>query len=862
MDSRLISLDIETYGLCRHDWFGRSLPPQRVFNPRGSMVHDGCPRDSLILSVAITLPCDAPSAKTASSSEPPSSTSTTGTTSSLSLESLRPGETMVFEMHRVDHRRMLAAWLRWANTLLGMNLQFDLQYLRALPEFRWILHPSRHRIVDLSVVAYLHSELRPERSLKTLGPVLGTHVYPEHVVRKEHKYDYPCKEMLDYNGQDTHNTMVCIGHLARMIRRDFPGTDKLSPYCLAFYSEAIWTCIRMSEAGIPVDLQALDALESRMFRQEAVNLSILERRWGLKMEGKGSQTSKKEFLENLCVQAELASSSTTAAPSSSGSPSQSSGSGGSCGLGAVRSHPLLEYTPAEQEMSFSSKNRNLLAQFLPPDHPLRAALAVIEKVNEAQKLVGTYTYPLLRHDKKSDLKRESRLTPWPPPRASTTPPASLPTSISCGQREPSSSSRSTPTNPCPLASAGSMTPGKSDPPGDPCLHAAIPKKQAWSLRLSARCSGLGKRKLAQLSRLLSGSLQESATSKRPPLAPVLAELMASRTPTALTPGWGGGESRSSRHVAVQAVLAIPNWLVVPTHPKDGLGDEGGTKQGRIIAKAAARPQTWPPKVQKCMRSRFPEGILVKADASQIELRTAALLSGDASMVAEYQKAKPDLHGDMAVRIFGPEVLQNPYFGGGDGAKDPRQWAKQVNFLVLFRGGALKLQETILKECGVLLDFKTCKAIVDALPVQRPGLWAWQEALIKDVHKRGYIVLPWTGQSRYYMGGLDYDVNEIVNTPIQTWAGNTLLRVQAAMESDLPDMNDPDPDIWMFHNWYDAVYFDCRNQAAATRASTILGKAVQYVESQDCWGMLQDRLGRKVPLKFDVKELASATHSQP
>ena len=75
MDSRIISLDIETYGLCRHDWFGRPLPPQRVFNPRGSMVHDECPRDSLILSVAITLPCDAPSAKTASESTP-SETST------------------------------------------------------------------------------------------------------------------------------------------------------------------------------------------------------------------------------------------------------------------------------------------------------------------------------------------------------------------------------------------------------------------------------------------------------------------------------------------------------------------------------------------------------------------------------------------------------------------------------------------------------------------------------------------------------------------------------------------------------------------------------------------------------------------
>ena len=300
-------------------------------------------------------------------------------------------------------------------------------------------------------------------------------------------------------------------------------------------------------------------------------------------------------------------------------------------------------------------------------------------------------------------------------------------------------------------------------------------------------------------------------------------------------------------------LAIPNWMVVPTFFKDGMGSEGGTKQGRIIAKSAAQPQTWPPAVKACMRSRFPEGVLLMMDLSQVELRTAALLSGDQGMIAEYQKAKPDLHGDMAVRIFGAEVRNNPHFDTGDGATDPRQWAKQVNFLVLFRGGWRKLQHTIMNECGVLLPDVTCQGIVDSMPKQRAGLWAWQEQLIATAKRLGRLDLPFVGQSRWFMGGEDWEVNEIVNFPVQTTAGNTLLRIQARICELLPPLNHPDPGILMFHNIYDSVWFDCKSREKAAECRQIVEDAVQYVATREYWAWLQEMSGNQVPLGFNVKE---------
>jgi hypothetical protein len=209
-------------------------------------------------------------------------------------------------------------------------------------------------------------------------------------------------------------------------------------------------------------------------------------------------------------------------------------------------------------------------------------------------------------------------------------------------------------------------------------------------------------------------------------------------------------------------LAHPSWFIVPTHAKDLSGGEGGTMQGRIVCKNPAA-QTFPPPIQRCIRSRWPDGVILSPDLSQIELRVAALLSGDATMIREYQKPDPDLHTDRAISIFGLDYLTRKYGANFPGirafaksTKGERQVGKHVGFGDLFRAGAATMQSTVLEMTGQLLPISLFEKIVRERPFTRPGLWSWQEDLIATARRQGYIELPFVGQSRYFMGGTKFN----------------------------------------------------------------------------------------------------------
>jgi len=127
-------------------------------------------------------------------------------------------------------------------------------------------------------------------------------------------------------------------------------------------------------------------------------------------------------------------------------------------------------------------------------------------------------------------------------------------------------------------------------------------------------------------------------------------------------------------------ISHPSWYLVPSKTQDAEGSEGGTNQGRIICKRPAL-QTAPPSIKKCMTTRFSPGILIGYDLSQIELRVAALISGDTRMLDEYHEGK-DKHTETA------RAIQPP---GTHITHSMRQVGKMMNFLMLYRGGAATLQ---------------------------------------------------------------------------------------------------------------------------------------------------------------------------
>lgn len=705
-DPRIGSVDVETYGICKVNSKGVLLPNQTVFNPRRSMFTDKCPRNDLIQTISITLPkVDVPRPLGADA-----------------IATLVPGETMVFKNWIPEHRKMVAHWLRHFDTIVGMNLGFDLQYLRMYPEYACVL-TGKHLLLDVSVMNYLHSEVRPERSLKTIGPLLGLYAYEwearENRVKGYETPDDP--KLLSYNGADTHNSLLAVVELARLCLKDYPDTDKLSWFCLQMFSESLWVAVRMAESGIPMSRKMLAALEAK-------HLAIADKAFeeckteGLLISGEGSEAPKRSFMRQVFDEIDATLHPHDETFDAAGVRKKTVPE---VVLNCRSVYDMVELTEKTREISITELNRKLAVLMIRECEKYRPELAHLRGVFDAwdenqtaQSTVSSYTYPLLRHRRKK-------------------------------------------------SSAKSQY--------DSII---IPDKGDFG-------------------------------------------------------------------------LAYPTWYVVPTSAKDSSGESGGQKQGRFSAKGPGASK-FPPSIKACIQSRFGrEGRICSYDLSQIELRTAGLTSGDESLLTNYREGR-DLHSDRTVYVFGQDILNDPNFGNGDGSVDPRQWCKKFNFEDLYWAGPDKMQMILLQESGVLLPLDFFIKVVRSRPFLRPGLWEWQNALVREAEEKGYLSVPFTGQTRKFVGGKGANKpNEMVNFPIQTIAANVTVRVQALLHRRLPSLNAIRPLIHLCQNTYDSNTFDC-HESQIPALQQMIAETVHYVETEEYWAWLQNHYGREVPLKYDFK----------
>jgi DNA polymerase family A len=693
MTPRIISLDIETYGAAVTNGKGRMLPAQTVFHPNRAIATDGVAREDLVLTCAITIPAIEPATEGKSD-----------LWNCSRIASLQPGATFTLNLTDPTTHDTLLAWLNHSHTIIGMNLPFDILWLRAFSPAIALALNGRHTLIDLSVVNYLHSELRPERSLKSLGPVLGTHAYNDAATLKDgRRFPSPTSpELHAYNAQDTHNTLLAVAHLARRIERDYPDTDKLSTYSVQHFSDTLWSTIRMSEAGIPFSISALTTLEATLIKQadDAINCAAAG---GVLIEGEGSVQSQREFMAR-CIEDVL-----PVSPD-------------------FLSHPLLAYTEKARELSWNSENRRLIASHLPDSHPSRGIFECADKHSSAQKLVSSYTYPLLRHRR--------------------TKPADKTTAI---------------------------------------------------------------------------------------------------IPIVGTPDIG---------------IAYPTWYTVPSVPKDS-GSEGGTIQARITCKNPAA-QTFPAAIKACETSRYTGGSIISFDLSQIELRVAAILSGEPTLLAAFNKSV-DLHTQRTLAIFGQDAKDRPDF------KALRQIGKTVNFADLFGASSGRLQRSVLDMSGTLYPLSFFDEIISSRYTQRPGLVGWQYSLCKEAEQRGYINLPFTGHTRTFTnfilderawrskrelkqvlarGGKSM-ISEVCNFPVQATAGNVMLAIQNFIHRALGPLTSPTSrkQPQLFLQVYDALYFDCP-PGTEQHAADLMWAAVEFVGTQGYWHQLCNRSGYHAPLSYE------------
>lgn len=258
------------------------------------------------------------------------------------------------------------------------------------------------------------------------------------------------------------------------------------------------------------------------------------------------------------------------------------------------------------------------------------------------------------------------------------------------------------------------------------------------------------------------------------------------------------DAYTSRLLANPSSHYYPLWYPIPLYSSKSASTVGGTIQGRFACKDPAA-QTFPPSVKACLTSRFGAyGRIISYDLSQIELRVAALLSGDPLMLDEYNTGV-DRHTATALTI-------NPQLSASD-ADFPlyRQAGKTLNFLVLYLGGPAKFRDTLRQKLNIDWSYEECAIAIQRFDARYPVFRAWQRSLIASVRRDGYYCLP-TGWSRTFATGSAADtyINEIANFPIQTTAAQLLQSAEAALYRDFLRLRLRSCIILQIH---DALYID-------------------------------------------------------
>lgn len=159
----------------------------------------------------------------------------------------------------------------------------------------------------------------------------------------------------------------------------------------------------------------------------------------------------------------------------------------------------------------------------------------------------------------------------------------------------------------------------------------------------------------------------------------------------------------------------------------------------------------------------PEGwTFVCADFGQMELRLAAAIAEDETMIAAF-KADMDLHVITAEAIYGPPVEDAKEM------KQRRQVAKSANFGLLFGAGANGLRE-YAGSMGITMTLDEAQTIRDTFHGAYRGIDAWQKRnaqLSAGTHgeKWAEVRIPVSGMRRFLPG----DMNRVTvrcNTPVQ------------------------------------------------------------------------------------------------
>lgn len=199
------------------------------------------------------------------------------------------------------------------------------------------------------------------------------------------------------------------------------------------------------------------------------------------------------------------------------------------------------------------------------------------------------------------------------------------------------------------------------------------------------------------------------------------------------------------------------------------------KTGRLSSEEPNIQQVPRKKEYRNVFGGHPTKLWLKADYSQIELRLAAWLAQEPTMLEAYRNGE-DLHTLTAKKVL------------GDDSKEARQAAKPINFGLLYGGGWGTLQRTARRDYQVFFTEWEAKRNRKAFFSAYPALRRWHEQMEASVRSTKKSVSP-LGRIRY-LPDVDHAeeakqwaaTREGINHPVQSFASDILLSALVRLQS--------------------------------------------------------------------------------
>lgn len=200
---------------------------------------------------------------------------------------------------------------------------------------------------------------------------------------------------------------------------------------------------------------------------------------------------------------------------------------------------------------------------------------------------------------------------------------------------------------------------------------------------------------------------------------------------------------------------------------------------------------------------------LSADYSQIELRLMAHLSGDETMIADFESGN-DIHAATASKIFGVPVE--------DVTREMRARAKTANFGIIYGISSFGLAERLT------IGRKEAKELIDGYFASYPGVKVYMDNCIRAARERGYVTTMF-GRKRYLP-----DINSrnqvvrgnaernAINAPIQGTAADI---IKVAMIRICNRIGKEIPDARMILQVHDELVFEVRPEHLETLRTMVV-----------------------------------------